>query len=145
MINKIEYLMVEIFFFDINDQCVPTPIKVSPGSNPGRRRELVQNHVAMSRCTNWPPKLSTFMVIDHCTLNIQQCMIHFCVRTTILVNMMYHTFLYLEHTWNYGYICTQFWRSVSASGHGNTILNKLTRPVRVRIRRPQCLCMSNCH
>ena len=66
-------------------QCVPTPIKVLPGSNPGRRRELVQNHVAMSRYTNWPPKFSTFMVIDHCTLNIQPCMIHFCVRTNILV------------------------------------------------------------
>ena len=79
-------------------QCVPTPIKVLPGSNPGRPREHVQNHVAMSRCTNWPPKWSTYMVIDHCTLNIQPCMIHFCVRTTILVNMMYHTVLHVERT-----------------------------------------------
>ena len=79
-------------------QCVPTPIKVLPGSNPGRQIYSFQTHVAMSRCTNWPPKLSTFMVIDHCTLNIQPCMIHFCVRTTILVNMMYHTVLHVELT-----------------------------------------------
>ena len=31
---------------------------------------------------------------------------------------MYHTYLYVQHTRNYGHFCTQFWRSVSPSGHG---------------------------
>ena len=80
----------------------------SPGSNPGRPRELVQNDVAMSRCTNWPPKLSTNMVIDHCTLKIQQCMIHFCVRSNTLIKMMYNTWLFVNCTMIYDHICTQF-------------------------------------
>ena len=88
-------------------QCVPTPIKVLPGSNPGRRRELVQNHVAMSRYTNWPPKLSTNMVIDYCTLNIQSCFIHFCVRSATLIKMVYHLLLYDKCTISYCHICTQ--------------------------------------
>ena len=62
-----------------------------PDSNPGRPREPVKFHVAMSRCTNWPPKLSTNMAIDYCTLNIQPCMIHFCVRSNTLIKMMCHT------------------------------------------------------
>ena len=37
----------------------------------------------------------------------------------------------------YDHDCTQFWRSVSAFGHGNLILNKLPRPTRVRSRPPQ--------
>ena len=33
------------------------------------------------------------MVIDHCTLNIEPCMIHFCVRSKILVKMMYKSYI----------------------------------------------------
>ena len=64
-----------------------------PDSNPGRPRELFQIHVAMSRVTNWPPKLSTNMVIDHFTLNIQPCMIHICVRSKILVKMIHQSYI----------------------------------------------------
>ena len=83
----------------------------------------------------------TNMVIVHCTLNKQTWMIpHFDQRVTADAKM-YHTWLYDKCTIIYDHICTQFWRSVSASGHGNMILNKLPRPTRVRSRRPQCLCM----
>ena len=84
----------------------------SPGSNPGQPRELVQNHVAMSRCTNWPPKLSTNMVIDHCILNIHSCMIHFCVRSNMLIKMVYHSFCHNKCTINYDHICIQPLRSI---------------------------------
>ena len=62
---------------------------------------------------------------------------------------MYHTFMYVEHTWSYDHICAQFWGSVSSSRHGNTILKHLTRPTRVWIRpapSPQMstLLRSNC-
>ena len=74
------------------------------------------------------------MIVASCMLNIQTCMIyHFNQRVTADAKM-YHTYLYVEHTWSYNHICTQFWRSVSPSGHGNRVLNKLTRPTRVRIR-----------
>ena len=73
------------------------------GFEPGSPDLQFQNCVAMSRSTNWPPKLSTNMVIDHCTLSIQPCMIHFYVRSNILVNIMYHTFVYVEHTWSYNH------------------------------------------
>jgi len=76
-----------------------------PDSNPGRPRELFQNHVAMSRCTNWPPKLSTNMVINHCTLNIQTCMIPFCVRSNTLIKMVYHLLFCDKFTTIYGQIC----------------------------------------
>ena len=81
-----------------------------------------------------PPnkKLSTNMVIDHCTLNKQTWMIpHFDQHVTADAKM-YHTRLYVKCTIIYDHICTQFWRSVSGPGHGNAILNKLTRPTRVR-------------
>ena len=72
------------------------------------------------------------MVIDHCTLIKQAWMIlHFNQRVTADAKM-YHTRLYIKCTTIYDHICTQFWRSVSAPGHGNAILNKLTRPTRVR-------------
>ena len=72
------------------------------------------------------------MVIDHCTLTKQSCMIHhFNQRVTADVTM-YHTCLYVECTLTYDHDCTQFWRSVSAAGHGNLILKQLTRPTRVR-------------
>ena len=76
-------------------------------SNPGRLREPVKFHVAMSRCTNWPPKLSTNMVIDYCTLNIQPCMIHFCVRCNTLITMIYHSLFYHKCTMSYDHICAQ--------------------------------------
>ena len=72
-----------------------------PGSNPDRQIYCFQNHVAMSNCTNWPPKLSTNMVIDHFTLNIQPCMIHFCVRSKILVKMMYQSYIYMKSIHRY--------------------------------------------
>ena len=50
---------------------------------------------------------------------------------------MYHTFLYVEHTWIHNQICTQFWRSVSASRHGNMILKPVDLAIRVRSRPPQ--------
>ena len=75
------------------------------GSNPGRPGELVQNRVAMSRCTNWPPKLSTNMVIDYCTLNIQPCMIHLCVRSNTLIKMKYHSCLFDKCIMIYNHIC----------------------------------------
>ena len=77
------------------------------GSNPGLSGEGVENHVAMSSTTNWPPNLNTYMVIDYCTLNIQSCMIPFCVRSNTLIKMMYHLLLYHNCTINYDHICTQ--------------------------------------
>ena len=79
-----------------------------PDSNPGRPGELVQNQVAVSKYTNWPPKPSTIMAIAQCTLNLQPCMIPFCDRTKILINIIYHTCLYVEHTWSHNHICAQF-------------------------------------
>ena len=74
------------------------------------------------------------MVIVHCTLNKQTWMIpHFDQRVTADAKM-YHTWLYVKCTIIYGHVCTQFWRSVSASGHGNVKFDRLTRPTRVRIR-----------
>ena len=76
----------------------------------------------------------TNMVIVHCTLNKQTWMIpHFDQRVTADAKM-YHTWLYVKCTIIYDHVCTQFWRSVSASGHGNRVSNKLPRPTRVRIR-----------
>ena len=42
-------------------------------------------------------------------------MLHFCICANILVNTMYHTFLYLEHTWNYDHICTSILKSILGS------------------------------
>ena len=83
-----------------------------PDSNPGRQIYSFQIHVAMSKCTNWPPKLSANMVIDHCTLNIQTCMIPFCVRSNVLVKMMYHKSLFLKCTMIYDYVCNSILRSI---------------------------------
>ena len=89
------------------------------GSNPGLSGEGVENHVAMSGCTNWPPKWSTNMVIDYCTTNIQSCMIHFCVRSNTLIKMMYHSLLYNKRAMIYINICTLilevFWLSFSCT------------------------------
>ena len=65
---------------------------------------------------------------------------HFNQRVTADAKM-YRTCLYVKCTMIYDHICTQFWRSVSATGHGNAILNKLPPPIRVRSRRPQWQCM----
>ena len=83
-----------------------------PGSNPGRPRELFQNHVAMSKCTNWPPKLSTIMVIAQSTLNLQSCMVPFYVRSNMLIKMVYHSFCHNKCTINYDHICIQPLRSI---------------------------------
>ena len=83
-----------------------------PGSNPGRPRELVETHVAMSRCTNWPPKWSTNMVIDYCRLNIQSCMIYFCVRSNVLIKMICHTCMLIKCTTIYDHICISLFRSI---------------------------------
>ena len=61
-------------------------------------------------------------------------MIHHFNQRVTADSKRYHTWLYVKCTMIYGHICTQIWRSVSASGHGNMILNKLPRPTRVRIR-----------
>ena len=58
---------------------------------------------------------------------------HFDQRVTADAKM-YHTWLYVKCTIIYDHVCTQFWRSVSASGHGNVKFDRLTRPTRVRIR-----------
>ena len=77
------------------------------------------------------------MVIDHCTHIIQTWMIHHFDQRVTADAKMYHTWLYDKCTIIYDHICTPFWRSVSASGHGNLILNMLPRPTRVRSRPPQ--------
>ena len=51
------------------------------------------------------------MVIDYCTLNIQSCMIHFCVRSNTLIKMIYHSFLHNKCTINYINISTLSLRS----------------------------------
>ena len=83
-----------------------------PDSNPGLSGEGVENSVAMSRCTNWTPKWSTNMVIDYCTLNIQSCMIHFCVRSNVLIKMIYHTRMFIKCTTIYDHICISLFRSI---------------------------------
>ena len=86
----------------------------------------------------WLKDLSTNMVINHCTLHKRVCMIHHFNQNGTADSNMYHTWLYVNCTLIYDHICTQFWRSVSASGHGDAILNKLTPAVRVRIRPGRC-------
>ena len=53
------------------------------------------------------------MVVDHCTLNIQTCMIHFYVRSNTLIKMVvYHSFCHDKCTINYDHICIQLLRSI---------------------------------
>ena len=47
------------------------------------------------------------MVIDLCTLNVQSCMIPFCVRSNTLIKMVYHLLLYDKCIMNYDQICIQ--------------------------------------
>ena len=61
-------------------------------------------------------------------------MIHHLDQRVTADAKRYHTWLYVKCTIIYDHICTQVWRSVSASGHGNLILKQLTRPSRVRFR-----------
>ena len=68
---------------------------------------------------NWLKHWSTNMVVATCMLSIQKCMIHHINQNFSADAKMYHTFVYVEHTWSYGHISTQFWRSVSASGHAH--------------------------
>ena len=74
------------------------------------------------------------MVVASWLFYIHKCMIHHFNQWISADAKMYHTFVYVEHTWSYGHFCTQIWRSVSTFGHGNRILDKLPRPTRVRIR-----------
>ena len=55
------------------------------------------------------------MLIDNCTLNKQKCMIYHFNQNDTADAKRYHTCLYVKCTMIYDHICTQFWRSVSAS------------------------------
>ena len=79
---------------------------------------------------------NTNMVVALCMFNIHKCVIYHFNQNVTADAKRYHTYVYVEHTWYCDHICTRFWRSVSASGHGNMSLNKLPRPTRVRIRPP---------
>ena len=46
------------------------------------------------------------MVIDCCTMNLQSCMIPFCVRSNTLIKMVYQSFRHDKRTMNYDHICT---------------------------------------
>ena len=110
----------------------------------GRDRTRVGGGSLFKIMLPWPDTLTDLhnwvqiMVIDLCTPNIQTCIIHFCVRSNILIKMMYHTWLYDKCTMTYDHICTQFWRSVSASA-------ALTPAVRVRIRPTPSKCLCDTH
>ena len=99
---------------------------------------IAENLVTLqSSIQNWLSKLSTNMVISQFTFNLQTCMIYHLNQNVTADAKRYDTCLYVECTTIYDHICTHFWRSVSASGHGNTVSNKLPRPSRVRSRPPQ--------
>ena len=73
--------------------------------------------------------VTTKMVVASCMFNIHKCMIHYINQNVTADVKMYHTWLYAKCTMIYDHICTQFWRSVSTSGHGNTILKlQIWRP-----------------
>ena len=93
----------------------------------------------------WLKDLSTNMVINHCTLYKQVCMIHHFNQNVTADAKMYHTWLYVKCKIIYDHICTQFWRSVSAVGHGNVILKSVDLASRVRSRPAQrdSLCDTN--
>ena len=55
-----------------------------------------------------------------CMFNIHKCIIHHINQNFSADAKMYHTCVYVEHTWSYDHICTQFWRSFSGSA---TIIN----------------------
>ena len=67
---------------------------------------------------------------------------HFNQRVTADAKR-YHTCLYVKCAMIYDHVCTESWRSVSASGHGNMILKLLPRPTRVRSPGPQTVSMIN--
>ena len=79
------------------------------------------------------------MVIICCTLIIMKWLIHHFDQRVTADAKRYHTWLYVKCTKIYDHICTQIWRSVSVSGHGNPILKQLTWPTRVRSPLPQSL------
>ena len=83
------------------------------------------------------PNLSTNMVINHCTFDNQSFMIHHLNQNFTADAKMYHTWLYDKCTMIYDHICTQFWRSLSAVGHGNVILKSVDLASRVRSRPAQ--------
>ena len=78
--------------------------------------------------------VTTKLVTEQCKLNMQYCMIHHINQNCSADAKMYHTWLYVKCTMIYDHICAPFWRSVSASGHGNVILNMLPRSTQVRSR-----------
>ena len=68
---------------------------------------------------NWQKGLSTNMPVASCMLNIQKCMLY-CLNQNVKADAkMYHPYLYVKNTQNYGHFCTQFWRSVSPSGQAH--------------------------
>ena len=83
----------------------------------------------------------TNMVMIQCTLITKKCMIHHFNQRVTADAKMYRTWLYVKCAKIYDHICTQFWRSVRASGHGNVSLKQLTRPTRVRSPGPQTVSM----
>ena len=50
-----------------------------------------------------------------CMFNIHKCIIHHINQNFSADAKMYHTCVYVEHTWSYDHICTWFWRSFSGS------------------------------
>ena len=64
-------------------------------------------------------------------------MIHHFNQNVTADAKMYHTWLYVKCKIIYDHICTQFWRSVSAVGHGNVILKSVDLASRVRSRPAQ--------
>ena len=78
--------------------------------------------------------ITTKLVTEQCKLNMQYCMIHHINQNCSADAKMYHTWLYVKCTMIYDHKCTQFWRSVSASGHGNMSLKTVDLATRVRSR-----------
>ena len=129
------YYLTKIYYFhfDVKKRHIYKPLNydLTPLNNCWKLITL------QSPIKDWPQNLNTNMVIDHCTHIIQTWMIHHFDQRVTADAKIYHTWLYDKCTIIYDHIRTPFWRSVSASGHGNLILNKLPRPTRVRSRPPQ--------
>ena len=69
------------------------------GIEPGSPDLQFQIHVAMSRCTNWPPNLSIKVITAHSMVKTQKCMIYHCDRTNVLVKMIYISYNYVLWLW----------------------------------------------
>ena len=122
---------VEIYYYTLIHSLFQKMPLLQANKNSTWPSQHCWNLITLQWCKN------TNMVIVHCTLNKQTWMIpHFDQRVTADAKMD-HTWLYVKCTIIYGHVCTHFWRSVSAFGHGTMILNKLPRPTRVRFRPQQ--------